>query len=232
MASAKDKPNILLLSLSCLEYFDDVYKPLISRLLDISYLTRVKTTSTALKAIDSTNFKAVIVTDEGLADPENRVVLVKLKDYIESRGLAIVGLRFSNFIRLDRFKVFFKAFGLTWVPGNYHAKTICFVPSNAYPRFLRPASLPGQRTVNVRHVQNPRPHEKIFVPIPDAKRDNDAEAGRVVNSESAVTGARIGHDDLVYCGDVNGGVGSARLILALCGFLTHLLALQAQPDGS
>ncbi|KAJ5392431.1 hypothetical protein N7509_007921 [Penicillium cosmopolitanum] len=186
MVSVKYRPNILLLSLSGLESFDDVYKPLISRLLDISYLTRVRTASAALKEIDSTKFKAVIVTDEGLAEPENQVAMVRLKTYIESGGLVVVGLQLSTFVRQDRFKAFFKAFDLTWVSGSYQVSPICFVPSSTFPRSLKPSSLPGPRTVNARHVQNSKPHERMFVSIPNPKRHNDAETGRVAGSGAAL----------------------------------------------
>jgi len=98
---------------------------------------RVKKISGALRVLSECTFKEIIITDEGLTNPENREVLSKGKDYIESGGLAIVGLHFTNFTNQDQFGEFFKAFNLPRRQGDYHRTTFRFVRTSTVPTGLK-----------------------------------------------------------------------------------------------
>lgn len=217
--SSTNKPEILLLSLSYIDFFDETYASLLNRLLEVFHVKRVKNATAALRELSNSTFKVIIITDEGLTEPANREVLAKVKTYIEGGGLAIVGLHFPNFITLDRMDGFFKEFDLPWKRGDYRRTIFQFVPSSIFPTSLNLASVPEPYSMKVVHIANARTQEKIFVPTPGALTQIRVfPPGHVDESQAAVTGARIGRGDLVYCGDINGEAESTVLIMALCGF--------------
>ncbi|KAI2856767.1 hypothetical protein CBS76997_11456 [Aspergillus niger] len=220
MASA-ERPRILLLSLAYRDFLDEVYCTLFSRLSELANIKRAKTANAALQIIGETTFKAIIITDEGLAESnqENQEVLVKIKAYVEKGGIAIVGLHFPNFTPMDKFRRFFEAFGLAWKNGDYHRTTFRLNPSVFLPESIEAASLPGPYSMKVLHVKNAKRQEKIFIPIEGAVTQSLVFPPDYVNqTQAAVAGARLGWGYLIYCGDVNGEDGSNQLILALCGF--------------
>jgi hypothetical protein len=144
---------------------------------------------------------------------------VKVKTYIDGGGLAIDGLHFPTFITGDRMDGFFREFDLPWKRDDYHRTTFQFVPSSTFPTSLNLASVPAPYSMKVVHIANARTQEKIFVPTPGALTQSLVfPPGHVDESKAAVTGARIGRGDLVYCGDTNGEAESTALIMALCGF--------------
>ncbi|KAI2867953.1 hypothetical protein CBS11852_11409 [Aspergillus niger] len=169
MASA-ERPRILLLSLAYRDFLDEVYCTLFSRLSELANIKRAKTANAALQIIGETTFKAIIITDEGLAESnqENQEVLVKIKAYVEKGGIAIVGLHFPNFTPMDKFRRFFEAFGLAWKNGDYHRTTFRLNPSVFLPESIEAASLPGPYSMKVLHVKNAKRQEKIFIPIEGA----------------------------------------------------------------
>jgi hypothetical protein len=58
------------------------------------------------------SFPAVLVTDEGLADEQNKVVLEKLVAYVRNGGRVIIGFHFSTFVQWTDAEKVFAAFGL------------------------------------------------------------------------------------------------------------------------
>ncbi|KAJ5752256.1 hypothetical protein N7520_009173 [Penicillium odoratum] len=226
MASA-DRPQILFVSLAYLEFFDQTYGPLMTRLLEVSRVKRAKTAAGALRALADNTFKAIIIADSGLiaddydikSTPETDELLNKIKTYIEGGGLAIVGLHFPNFTNSNQFNTFFERFGLPWKRGDYHRTTFQHTSSGILPEGVQSASLPGPYSMKVLHVDNARPQEKIFVPVAGAKTQSLVFSPEYVDeTQAAVVGAKIGKGNMVYCGDVNGESESNALMLALCGF--------------
>ncbi|KAL4966777.1 uncharacterized protein BDV14DRAFT_34860 [Aspergillus stella-maris] len=219
--TSTDKPNILLLSLSYRDFLDETYAPLFNRLLQVANIKRAKTVSAALRVLAENTFKAIIITDEGLASSKqaNREVLAKVKTYVQDGGLAIAGLHFPNFTRMDAFTKFFDYFGLPWTNGDYHRTSFQLNPSGVFPGSTRYDVLPGHYSMKVLHVKNARPDEKLFIPQDGAKTQSRVFSAEYVDeSQAAVVGAKLGRGFLVYCGDVNGEDGSNRLMVALCGF--------------
>ncbi|KAJ5109270.1 hypothetical protein N7456_005945 [Penicillium angulare] len=219
MASA-DKPNILILSLSIEDYFDHCYLHLLDHLWEVSNLTRVKDTSGALQALSETNFKAIVITDQGLthSTPAKKEVLQKIISYIEEGGLVIVGMHFPTFTPPKMFEDFFGGFGLPWKSGDYYRATFQFAPLSNVPPGAQIAWLPEPYSIKALHVKDARAQERIFVPVPSALTESRVDIPEPVDEEqAAVVGAKIGLDHLVYCGDVNGERESYALIMALCG---------------
>jgi hypothetical protein len=65
------------------------------------------------------SFPAVLVTDEGLADEQNKAVLEKLVTYVRNGGRVIIGFHFSTFVQWTNAEKIFAGFGLPWKSGNY-----------------------------------------------------------------------------------------------------------------
>lgn len=146
-------------------------------------------------------------------------MLAKIKAYIGNGGIAIVGLHFSNFTPIDKFRRFFKAFGLIWENGDYYCITFRLSPLVLLSESIDTPSLPEPYSIKVLYVKNGKGQEKIFVPIEGAVTQSLVFPLNYVNqAQAAVAGARLGWGYLIYCGDVNGEDGSNQLILALCGF--------------
>ncbi|KAL4869741.1 hypothetical protein BDV12DRAFT_167141 [Aspergillus spectabilis] len=217
--SSEDRPEILLLSLSYRDFFDQTYAPLIDGLAKGAILKRVKTASAAIRALNESNLSAIIITDEGLTKRSNQQVLFKVVEYVRNGGYAIAGLHFPSFTRMDAFKNFFAAFGLPWENGDYHRTDFEFHRNCALPPTVI-TTIPGPYSMKALHIKNAELHEKIFVPVGGAQTQSHVfPADCVDESQAAITGAHVGDGFLVYCGDVNGESGSDQVILTLLGLL-------------
>jgi hypothetical protein len=219
MMAAKMDSEILLLSLAYQDFLEEIYAPLLDKLTASVTLKRAKTVNEARRYLEGSNPRAIIVTDEGLADRRNRNVLQKVVSYAHNGGLVIIGLHFPTFIEGDRFdNLFNTAFGLPWKRGSYHRTVFKYNPSSVLPPGTVSSSLPEPCSMKAVHVKHTRPHERIFLPISNATTQSfvfDPEP--VDGTEPAVAGASVGDGYLVYCGDVNGEEGSNKIILSLCG---------------
>ncbi|PYH52888.1 uncharacterized protein BO96DRAFT_468885 [Aspergillus niger CBS 101883] len=169
-------------------------------------LRRVKTASAALRTIAETTFSAIIITDEGLShsNQQAREVLAKIKAYIENGGLVIAGLHFPNFSPKDKFRRFFRSFGLPW---------------SLLPERIGASTLPEPYSMKVLHIKDAGSQEKRYVPTEGALTQSHVfPPMRADETQAAVVGARLGRGYLYYCGDVNWEDGSNQLMLSLCGF--------------
>ncbi|PQE31256.1 triacylglycerol lipase protein [Rutstroemia sp. NJR-2017a WRK4] len=201
MASV-NRPEILLLSLVCQPWFDESYSALIDKLHESAKLKRVKAVDAAIRYLDGNNPAVVLVTDEGLTDPENKAVLEKL----------------VSFTTMDAFDDFFGAFDLPWKRGDYHRTDFEFHPSCVLPAGATPSSFPAPYSMKVLHVRNAQPREKIFIPVPDAQSQSHVFAPAFVDrTQAAVVGATLGNGYLAYIGDVNAEAESNRVLISLCG---------------
>jgi hypothetical protein len=218
MMASVNRPEILLLSLSCQVFFDDSYSALIDKLHESAKLNRVKTADAAIRYLEGNNPRAILVTDEGLTMPENRAVLEKLVSYVRNGGFAIVGLHFPNFATFDAINDFFGAFGLPWKSGDYHRTDFQFNPSCILPAGVSASSFPAPYSMKALHVRDARPNEKILIPTGDAATQSLVFAPQLVDqAQAAVVGATVGNGYLVYIGDVNSEDASNGVMVSLCG---------------
>ena len=198
-----DRPTILLLSLAAEDYFNQQYASLINALNDRSNLKKAKTPAGAIRFLESNAPSAIIVTDQGLTQSTNKVVIDNIITYVRAGGLLIVGLHFPQFTNGAAFKSFFRNFGLPWESADYTSNQFrfnvgCELPKNATPIAVPPYSMKAL------HIKNALPREKIIVPV-----DKQVQA--------AVVGAKVGEGFVVYAGDVSAGDESDRVLLSLCG---------------
>ena len=128
------RSEILFLSLAFRDFLDDTYSPLIKTLEESTKLRRAKSSSDAIRYLETSTPKAILVTDEGLTETTNGAVLEKVQSYVKNGGLVIFGLHFPNFTRMDVFDKFWPdGFGLPWQHGDYHRATFRFNPSCTLP---------------------------------------------------------------------------------------------------
>ncbi|TPR06541.1 Alpha/beta hydrolase family protein [Aspergillus niger] len=208
-------------SLAYRDYLDEIYASFLDRILEVATLRRVKTASAALRTIAETTFSAIIITDEGLShsNQQAREVLAKIKAYIENGGLVIAGLHFPNFSPKDKFRRFFRSFGLPWSDGDYHRTTFQLNPSGLLPERIGASTLPEPYSMKVLHIKDAGSQEKRYVPTEGALTQSHVfPPMRADETQAAVVGARLGRGYLYYCGDVNWEDGSNQLMLSLCGF--------------
>jgi hypothetical protein len=222
------RPDILLLSLSMQPFLDSSYASLFDQLAESASIKRAKKADPAIRYLDTNNPKAIIITDEGLTKRENAAVPAKVVSYVRNGGLAIIGLHFPSFARPSDINNLFgsSGFGLPWKSGDYHRTTFQLNPECVLPGHddadadanAMSLPFPGPYSMKTLHIKDARPHEKIFIPEPEATVQSHVFApGYVDQSQAAVAGARVGKGYLAYCGDVNGEEGSDEVILALCG---------------
>jgi hypothetical protein len=214
-----NRPEIFLLSLAHSPVFDEIYSSLIDKLSESATVKRAKTVTGAVRYLGEHNPKAIIITDRGLIEDASAEVLQNVISYVQNGGLVIAGLHFPNFVRPDEFDNFFaSAFALPWRAGDYHRTDFELNRSCVLPQGVKTSSLPGPYSMKTLHINNARPHEKIFVPVRNARTQSLVFAPTPVDpTQAAVTGAKIGNGYVVYCGDVNPEEGSDKVILALCG---------------
>jgi hypothetical protein len=214
-----NKPEIFLLSLAFQSFLDKSYESLIDGLHKSATLKRAKATGSAIRYLDTNNPKAIIVTDEGLTETENKAALDKVMLYLRNGGLVIFALHFPSFITMDVFDRFWKqTFDLPWKHGDYHRTDFQFNRTCTLPNSVASASFPAPYSMKVLHVKDARSHEKLFVPTPGSMTQSHVfPPGHVDLAQAGIVGTKVGNGYMVYVGDVNGEKGSDSAILALCG---------------
>ena len=101
--SSVERPVVLMLCISMQSFFDEQYASFIKDLTEAAQLKRAKTATGAVRYLEANKPKAVLVTDEGLSEPENAAVLEKVVAYVNGGGLVLFGLHMPNFIAMDKF---------------------------------------------------------------------------------------------------------------------------------
>ena len=218
-----ERPNIFLLSLAMQTFLNEYYAFLFDSLSKSVELKRAKSVTGAIRYLETNNPKAILVTDEGLTKKKNKPVLPKLVSYLQNGGLVIVALHFPSFTNMDRFDNFFEFFQLPWKHGDYHRTDFQFNPSCVLPCTVAKDSFPPPFSMKVLHVKNAREGEKIFIPVPEATTQSHVfPPTHVDQAQAAVVGAKVGDGFLIYAGDVNGEIGSTKIILTMCGLWSHV----------
>lgn len=217
MVSSASKPIVLFLSLAMQPYLDDSYSSLIDQFSQRAQLKRAKSASGAIRFLDSNSPRAIIVTDEGIIERENKPVLDKLISYVRGGGLAIIGLHFPNITNMDVFDHFFHGLGLPWKHGGYHRTTFQVNSSCALPAGVNVTSLPGSYSMKALHVKDALADQKISIPKTGAMTQSLVFPPAYVDrTQAAIVGAKMGDGYLVYDGSVNPEDRSVKLILSLC----------------
>jgi len=214
-------PEIMLLSLSYQEFPNESITALFDKILKVAYLKRVKTVPGALQYLEVSKPAAIIVTDEGIANKENSIVLERVKAYIESGGTVIVGLHFPHFIKRDAFNYFFQdVFGLPWCAENFHRDNCYINPSCTLPSTVEAKRMPERYfcIIKVLNISGARNHEKLFIPIQMCVTYPMVFTQEWLDqTEAGIVGAKIGAGYLAFVGDVNVEDETSQIIMVLCG---------------
>ncbi|RAH54618.1 transcription factor Rba50 [Aspergillus piperis CBS 112811] len=211
------RPEILLLCIAPTDYLGDRVEPLLKRLRERANVKRATTIDEALRGMEA-NPKAVIVADEGVTIPVNRLVVEELEDYMRRGGLAIFGLCFPGFVTKDRFRSLFRVrIGLPWIIGDEERTRFEFNPECTLPAGTEAISFPTLYSMEAVFIKNARSKEKIYIPVKGAMTER-TRPEPVDQTQAAVVGAKVGDGYVAYCGDTNPGKQLEQVILALCGF--------------
>jgi hypothetical protein len=159
------------------------------------------------------SFPAVLVTDEGLADEQNKVVLEKLVTYVRNGGRVIIGFHFSTFVQWTDAEKIFAVFGLPWKSGDYTRHDCYLSPECVLPPDTSKASFPTSYYMKAVFIRDARNHEKLLIPKPE-----DGALPVTMKTQAAVAGAKVGMGYLFYIGDINPGEEFDKVVLALSGF--------------
>ncbi|GKZ25193.1 hypothetical protein AbraIFM66951_001108 [Aspergillus brasiliensis] len=218
---APNRPEILLLCLVDSALIEDLYGTLLERIEERAKLKCATTIEKAVRYLQQKP-KAVIVADEGVTIPANRLVTEELEAYMRNGGLAIFGLCFPAFVDKNRFTNVFRArIGLPWVPGEVQQSTFKVNPECTLPDGTVVTSLPTPYKMQALLIKNARPKEKIYVPVELAMTESPVgSAPKLIDQTlAAVLGAKVGDGYLAYCGDIDPNENLNQLILSLCGCL-------------
>lgn len=211
------RPEILLLCITPTDYLGDRVEPLLKRLRECANVKHATTIDEALRGLEA-NPKVVIVADEGVTIPVNRLVVEELEEYMRRGGLAIFGFCFPGFVTKDRFRGLFRVrIGLPWIIGNKERTRFEFNPECTLPAGTEAISLPTLYSMEAVFIKNARPKEKIYIPVKGAMTERTLPEP-VDQTQAAVVGAKVGDGYVAYCGDTNPGKELEQVILALCGF--------------
>jgi len=119
-------------------YLDTSYSSLIDDLSNRAQLKRAETANGALRYLETHNPHTILVTDEYVADKDNKAVLDKLVSYVHAGGRVIIGLHFPTFVDVDDFNSLFgKEFGLTWTRESYHRATFQLILPAFFPTTMQ-----------------------------------------------------------------------------------------------
>lgn len=92
MKSATYTNDIFLLSLAHQWFFDEMYSALVDRIHTSSAaIKRAKESGAALRYLDTNIPEAILITDQGITEPEKSAVLSTLLILVRNGGIVIAG---------------------------------------------------------------------------------------------------------------------------------------------
>lgn len=195
-------PRILTLCFDYEKLFDDLYKPLISKLTSKAKMDRATTAADALAALDREPSPSIIlVADAGLA--RHRAVWERVIDRVRAGATVVLAGCFSSMISPPDFTRFFARAGLQWKRSEYQRSTTALRRNAVGSRLA--ARLPAAYSQKAVFVGGVDPSAWWYAA-------DDATG-------AAVVFAAVGEGKLGYVGDVNGEDGSEAVVLAMCGLL-------------
>ncbi|KAK4118040.1 hypothetical protein N657DRAFT_443257 [Parathielavia appendiculata] len=210
------RPQVVLISLNCEPFFDEMYRSLLTELESKASLKRVKEADSAIRLL-SEQPSAALITDEALANTENAHVWEAVLQYVRQGGISVIMGHFPSYIKPASIKPFFAKAGLQWEAGSYHRTTLVLnreVVANDLA-----TKLPPQYSQKALFVKNVAPANAWYHTDESSVVESRVFAPTSANimGETAVAFASVGHGKLGYVGDVNAEEGSDVVILAMCG---------------
>ncbi len=195
--------RILTLCFDYEELFDDIYKPLISKLTSKATMERATDASSALAILAREPPPSVIlVADAGLA--RNRTVWERVIDLLRAGTTVVLAGCFSSMVNGPEFDRFFARAGLPWKQSAYQRST------TSLRRDVVGARLAGRL---------PAAYSQKSVFVKGADPSAWWYTAQDAPDQAAVVFVTVGKGKLGYVGDVNGEDGSEAVVMAMCGLL-------------
>lgn len=199
------KPQILLLSLSKLQFFDRMHSGLLKALVARAHVVEALTTL-QVPELSPSLYSAVIVTDEAISEAKYVDILSRVVQYARAGGIVVIGGLFSSCVNLANVDALFHAWGFPWKKAGYRRSTCALNPAT-HPGFRSNSSLPISYSMKVLSLKGVALGDIVY------KRTEDEK----INDEGAVIYTRVGDGYLGYIGDVDAEEKSINVILAMCG---------------
>lgn len=216
------KAQVLLLSLSHEDCFDETYADLMNALLDKATMQRIKTPDSALKKLTANGGArpiAILITDTGMINqPRNAPVWDAVLTYVRSGGTAVLMGHFALWAQDARVAPFFKNAGLSWDAGAY-LSTDTVLNQTAIGEVLA-KRLPLKYSQKAHFLTNVAAEEIWYASEPDSVNHLLVDGAESASKhEAAAALAKVGEGKLGYLGDVNGEEETFTIVLAMCGLL-------------
>lgn len=184
-------------------------------------LKRARTAKGALNYLDKNGAsppEGILVTDPGVAYPENKALLDRVVAYAQAGGTVVMSYCFSSNMRLDEMTSFWKqAWGLPWGPASYHRTNLTLNESASTLRGQVAAlrKVYSQKALSMEKVE--REHA-CYLPTEDSRTQSMVFFPTAVNqNEAAVAFAPFGQGMVGYTGDVNMEVGTQMVVMRMFG---------------
>ncbi|KAG8625716.1 hypothetical protein KVT40_006117 [Elsinoe batatas] len=208
-------PNVLLLSLGKVEWFDEMYGPLLSQLRAKATVIERTHISSVMEALSTalSSYAAVVITDATILQSEMEAVRSKVVDYARNGGTLLISFSFSSFATPPLAKRFFKdTLGVDWSFGGYERSTFQL---NMHPQttLYRRGSeseataydeLKEEFSMKALHLKDVAENDRVYI-APHGSRQTPAAF------------SKYGEGYLGYIGDVNTEVEVGPLLLRMCG---------------
>lgn len=201
------KYPILLISLSKMPFFDDMYAPVLAELSLRANLSEVTHISSAMHQMlrAPEEYYAVIVTDPEVMEEEYYDLHQLLVDYAAGGGTVVFAFHVSSFAHFDVLETFFRyPWKLNWKVASYTRDDFNLNPRTNCGLFVeRNPNLFQTYSMKALHLKGCEPDERVYISSPDS-----------TGSPAIFASYEIGY--VGWIGDVNVEDGTTKLLLAMC----------------
>jgi len=212
---APAKPLLLLISLNQEPWFDEMFAPLIDKILAKAIMQRAKAPNAVRDALLENKPSAILITDEALTTREHAQVWDTVLNYVREGGIAVCMGSFSSFVNFLDIKPFFAKADLQWDVGVYLRETVTL--NQGAVGIGLSASLPACYRQKALFLKNVEDAAAWYSYRPTSEEDSEDSDIGYLKGQTPVALAKVGEGKLGYVGDVNKEEGSDTVVLAMCG---------------
>ncbi|RDI87296.1 hypothetical protein Vi05172_g2939 [Venturia inaequalis] len=203
--------------------FDNIYTDQIDSLSSKYRIVRARKPDAAKRWLANPENKpiAVLITDPGVVQPSNAVVLDLVKAYVQAGGIAVFMANFSSFMRPeDMDKLWKDQWGLNWKMAAYHRTDLHL--NRATPS-LSPNSLEPSYSQKAVFLEGVSPENALYLPSPQSRTQSLVfPAEPVEQDQTPAAFIKRGNGWLGYLGDVNNERGTQKVVLEICRFAAYI----------
>ncbi|KAJ7042024.1 hypothetical protein C8F04DRAFT_1078062 [Mycena alexandri] len=198
----------------------------VSALREVVDVSRVKSKTKAMSLLPAAEAIGVFITDAGITQEKNAVLLMSLVSYVESGGIVVIGGSFKTFeknkqtdVTPTQLEAFFQeGWGLPWKMGTRRPTDLALNTHHQRAE-EKHASGPLPTKLSMRegqHLKGVRADAALYLPMGHSQLDS-AGFGADNLTETPVAFAEIGKGRLGFVGDLGTEKATTDVILAMFG---------------